>query len=190
MHSHEKNHRKNIFVTEESITIDRNLSFQIGLFILLICVSCTENQPSGEGGWLKGNDNQKFEQIAKHLRGFDMAMVETGHRYNELFWAGKDQNWEYAKYQIQKIRLAVENGLERRPKRAASAETFLKIVLPEVEKSIDAKDATAFWNRFGALTSTCNACHASEKVTFVVVSEPEVRTSPVRLSPSNIEEER
>ncbi|MBX2991697.1 MAG: hypothetical protein KF749_11085 [Bacteroidetes bacterium] len=151
--------------------------------VLLVNVSC--NNPNGGSGtsdseWLKGNAEEKFEAIARHLRGFDMAMVETGHRYAELYWAGRDNNWQYAKYQIQKLRLAVENGLERRPKRAESAKTFLTFVIPEVEQAVDQQDSALFWNRFGALTSTCNACHAAENVAFINVAPPAVRLSPVQ----------
>jgi hypothetical protein len=39
---------------------------------------------SGEGGWLAGTVDDKFDTVAKQLRRFDMAMVETGYRYSEL----------------------------------------------------------------------------------------------------------
>lgn len=41
-----------------------------------------------------------------------MPMVEKGYRDQELYWAGQDENWDYADYQIEKIRKAIENGLE------------------------------------------------------------------------------
>lgn len=141
--------------------------------------ACTQSPPatvSGEGGWLAGTADQKFDTVAKHLRGFDMAMVETGYRYSELYWAAQDSNWGYAQYQVQKIRTAVENGFERRPKRAASAETFLKIVLPAVEDAIARRDASLLRERLVTLRSTCNTCHEAEKVEFVHVGEPQVRT--------------
>ena len=145
----------------------RNYLFPYVSILFLIWLSCSnagDQSAVGEGGWLSGNSNRKFETVAKHLRGFDMAMVETGHRYAELYWACRDKNWGYAEYQAQKIRLAIENGLERRPKRAASAEPFLKVILPEVEKVIAARDSASFSNLFGALTSACNTCHVAEKV--------------------------
>lgn len=153
------------------------------VWVSIISISCDDPQRevrSSEGQWLKGTTEERFQTIARQLRGFDMAMLETGHRYTELYWASVDANWPYAKYQIQKIRVAVENGLERRPKRAESAQTFLTIVLPEVEAAIDKQDSSLFWNRFGALTSTCNACHEAEKVAFVNVAPPLMRMSPVR----------
>ena len=129
------------------------------------------DHPAGEGGWLKGTAHAKFESVAKQLRGFDMAMVETGYRYRELFWAGEQQNRDYD-YQAKKIRTAVENGLERRPKRAASAQAFLTIVLPAVDEAIAKRDRDLFRARFANLTSTCRTCHEAERVGFVPVTPP------------------
>jgi hypothetical protein len=131
---------------------------------------------SGEGGWLAGTVDGKFDTVAKHLRGFDMAMVETGYRYNELYWAAQDGNLGYADYQAKKIRTAVENGLERRPKRAASAQTFLTIALPAVEDAIARRDAVLLREWLGTLRSTCNTCHEAEKVGFIHVGDPQVRS--------------
>jgi hypothetical protein len=129
----------------------------------------------GEGGWLAGTTNEKFETVAAQLRGFDMAMVETGYRYNELHWAAQDSNWGYAEYQAGKIRTAIENGLKRRPKRAKSAETFLTTVLPAVEDAIKQRDAKLLKERMGPLRSTCNSCHKDEQVEFIQVGEPQTR---------------
>jgi hypothetical protein len=147
---------------------------------LVSIAACTQAPPaagSGEGGWLAGTPDEKFETVAKHLRGFDMAMVETGYRYNELYWAARDSNWGYAQYQTQKIRLAIEGGLERRPKRAASAQIFLGAALPAVEDAIARRDANLLRERVGAMRLICNACHVAEKVEFVHVGEPQVRPS-------------
>ena len=48
------------------------------------CTQPPAASASGEGGWLAGTVDAKFDTVAKQLRGFDMAMVETGYRYNEL----------------------------------------------------------------------------------------------------------
>jgi len=131
--------------------------------------------------WLKGSVDERFHAVAKHLRGFDMAMVETSHRYAELYWAGRDGNWGYADYQIKKIKTAIENGLERRPKRSASAQTFLTTVIPYLQEAIARKDSMMFWYRFSAVTSACNTCHQNEQMAFVVVSPPTVRSTVVML---------
>jgi hypothetical protein len=131
----------------------------------------------GEAWLLTGTTDERFARVARHLRGFDVAMVETGYRYGELYWAGQDQNWDYAKYQLEKIRTAVKNGVERRPKRGESANT-LEAALPGVEQAIAAKDSKLFSERFAVLTAICNACHQAERVPFVHVRPPAARASP------------
>jgi hypothetical protein len=111
-------------------------------------------------------------------------MVETGYRYVELYWAGADGNWEYAEYQLGKIRTAVANGIERRPRRAPSAR-MLDEPLQGVARAVQARDRGAFAPAFATLTATCNACHQAEGVAFVTVHVPAQRGSPVHfpLSP-------
>ena len=154
------------------------------LLALLIAAgnaSCSREAEGTSGAkqdWLHGDVDERFGLVAKHLRGFDMAMVETGHRYAELYWAGRDRNWGYAEYQLGKIELAVANGLERRPLRAESAK-MLQPAVDGVRSAITTKDAEAFDRAFDTLTSTCNSCHVAENVEFVKVAEPKVRLSPV-----------
>jgi cytochrome c556 len=129
----------------------------------------------------------RFALVAKHLRGFDMAMVEVGHRYAELYWASRDRNWEYAAYQLGKIETAVGNGIERRPRRAASAR-MLEGAVTRVREAIDGRDGPALDTAIATLTATCNACHRAERVAFIQVAPPAVRLSPVR--PGSVAETR
>jgi broad specificity phosphatase PhoE len=98
-----------------------------------------------------GDEDARAARIERHLRGFDMAMVETAYRYAELHAAGEDRNWGYALYQAAKLRLAVANGVERRPKRAASAH-MLEGPLAAVEEAARADDVSAFDAAFVQLT--------------------------------------
>ena len=96
------------------------------LSIILLTLGCkSKDEKNIEGNWIKGDKQSQIETIEKQFRGFDMTMVETGYRYQELYWAGQDENWDYAQYQIEKIRKTLKNEFERRPKRAKSAEVFL-----------------------------------------------------------------
>lgn len=162
------------------------------LLFTLVALGCTREasrQPPADQApstaapdharWLlEGTNDERFIRVAQHLRGFDVAMAETGYRYTELYWAGQDRNWDYAKYQVEKIRTAVRNGVERRPGRAQSAQ-MLEGALPGVEEAITARDPALFTERFTALTATCNACHQVERVPFVHVRPPSIRMSPV-----------
>lgn len=152
------------------------ITLSVGLF------SCNRqtDKKNVQGEWIKGTEKEQIKIIEKQFRGFDNAMVETGYRYQELYWAGQDQNWEYADYQLEKIKLAIENGLKRRPKRAKSAEHFLTTILPEMKKSLEKKDTKIFNQNFQKMTINCNNCHAMEKVPFFSIQIPTDRQSPIK----------
>lgn len=153
----------------------------IPLLLLLLMVSChNKSTKNPQGKWIKGSSKEQLQLIEKQFRGFDMAMVETGYRYQELYWAGQDENWDYANYQIDKIRRAVENGLERRPKRAKSSEHFLTHAIPEMKKAINKKDTILFNESFNMLTNSCMSCHKMEKVPYFKVKKPLKRVSVIR----------
>lgn len=137
-------------------------------------------KPSTSSSWLSGNLDEKLTQLAKHHRGFDMAMVETGYRYSELYFAGKSSNWDYALYQLEKIKVAIENGYERRPARKTSSENlFLGKPYFDLSQAIKAKDQKRFNKAFSATTTACNHCHTVERVPFIKIDEPKTRPSVV-----------
>jgi hypothetical protein len=147
----------------------------------------TPSSPAGHGGsedWLRDTVDERFALVSKHLRGFDMAMVEVGHRYTELYWAGRDRNWGYAAYQLRKIETAVANGIERRPDRGASAH-MLDGAVSTVRAAIEGRDGVAIDAALTTLAATCNACHQTEDVPFIMVAPPSVRSSPVQFNEAN-----
>ncbi|HMQ77351.1 MAG TPA: hypothetical protein PKE21_14470 [Flavobacteriales bacterium] len=131
---------------------------------LAACRNGTDDAPAGPGGWLKGEAQQKFDTLATHLRGFDVVMLEVGHRHRELYHAGAEGNWPLADYHVQKIRTTMELGLVRRPKRGASAQHFLDEDLPAMKAAIAREDSATFVQAYSTFTASCNACHAKEQV--------------------------
>lgn len=114
--------------------------------------------------WLKGTTDEKLAQIEKQLRGLDQAMAEIGYRYGELLQAAKTRNWDYAQYQVEKIDHSLQLALERRPKRAQSAQPFLKEALPEVMQAIKEKQGKQLDSALVRLHNGCVQCHSAEKV--------------------------
>ena len=135
---------------------------------------------TGRNGWIHGDSGQRWQTLERQLRGLDVAMVEIGYRYEELYWAGMDSNWEYADYQLAKVRLSLENGLERRPRRRASAEELFLPLLDEMKRAVATRERASFEKAFGALTGGCNSCHVTEGVGSFHVEPPSARRSPIR----------
>lgn len=153
----------------------------------VLAVSCVpsdepadDTQTAESDGWLTGDTHQKFDTIANQLGGFDQTMIEVGYRYIELYWAGEDENWEFAKYQIEEMRGAMLAGFERRPEREASGQAFMNNALPAIEEAAALGDAEMFRERFRNLTTNCNVCHMMEDMRFIVVDQPTVRANAWR----------
>ena len=85
----------------------RRFAISTFLFIISLVSACDRKEPipsqtastnsaqhAESDGWLRGSVDDRFALVSKHLRGFDMAMVEVGYRYTELYWAGRDRKVE------------------------------------------------------------------------------------------------
>jgi hypothetical protein len=150
-----------------------------GLFLLALGLAACKQEPA-QGTWIQGTEEEKLAIIEEQLGGFSAAMMEIQYRYNELYWAGMDQNWGYADHQIEHLEEALEAGLERRPKRAKSAEHFRTVSIKEMEQAIASEDQAIFLRAFENMRISCNNCHAMEKMPFFNVVTPEQRLSPIR----------
>lgn len=152
----------------------------ISVFVLTACQNEEKVYESGSGGWLRGTEQEKFDEVANQFGGFSRTMIEVAYRYSELYWAGQDENWDYAEHQLEHLIETLEDGLTRRPARAESAQDFINHTVPTMEEMIRAENKEEFLQGFRSLTTACNACHAKEGESFIVIKEPEIRTSPVR----------
>lgn len=157
-----------------------SILFLVCLFSWTACDREKDPYASGTDGWLHGTEEEKFEELANQLGGFSRTMIEVSYRYSELYWAGQDENWDYADHQLEHLLEVLEDGLKRRPARAESAQSFINHTIPEIEELIHKENKSEFLEGFRSLTTACNACHAKEGESFIVIVEPEIRTSPVR----------
>lgn len=150
---------------------------------LLLLISCgNEQYESVEGNWIKGTEQKKLDIIEEQFGGFGTAMVEVNYRFQELYWTGQNENWEYADYQLEHLEEAIENGLVRRPERARSAEHFMTNTIPQMEEAIASKDTAVFNKSFEQLRIDCRSCHDLEKKSFIDVINPKLQIRPIQLS--------
>ena len=156
----------------------------VSIYILL-SFSClfAENNYSTKSNWLleTKSSEQKFKSIQNQLRGFDLAMVEVGYRFNSFYFAIKDKNYDLAHYQWDKIKKTIENGIQRRPKRKENSKTmFLDTQYKSMKEALDQKNEKHIWQEYAKTKQICNACHAAERVPFIEVVDPKYRWQPIR----------
>jgi hypothetical protein len=152
------------------------------LFILFgVVLSCNQNnQQDYQTGWLGTSQQEIYENIEEQFQGFSRTMVEVLYRYQELYWAGMDENWDYADYQHEHIIEALDQGFLRRPERELSSRSFMTVAMPEMEAAIQSNDSSRFTEAFSQLINSCNTCHQMEEVAFIRVTQPTERVNAIR----------
>jgi hypothetical protein len=156
---------------------------KIFLLLGLLFISASANSYSTSSNWLleTNSTKEKFEKIQKQFRGFDLAMVEVGYRFNSFYFALKDKNYPLANYQLDKIKKAISNGTERRPKREHNSKVlFLKSQYKKMKEALNKENQTDIWQEFNQTKVSCNVCHIAENVAFIKVIEPQYRWQPIK----------
>jgi hypothetical protein len=156
------------------------MKIKLFTLLLLIFLAGCGHQDNHEseiehGTWLKGDKEFFVETIEEQFGGFSTTMREVAYRFEELYWAGLDGNWEYADYQLEHIEEAIEAGVIRRPERSLNTELFLKGDQARMQLIVDDKDAAGFEVGFNAYRQACVACHMREEVSFIPVNIPIIR---------------
>lgn len=144
--------------------------FGKGLIIVVLIQllgACTKSEP--EHSWLSGDEFQRIDTVAEHLRGNDLVMWEVRYRHNQLYEAIVSDNYEFAIYQLKKIEVAMRKGMERRPNRRASYEWFFQTAIPVMENSLKNTEGL---DGYKAFTNHCVQCHGMENVEFMPVDTP------------------
>lgn len=160
--------------------------FFFAITMISITAGCTmQNNENEHGSWLKGDKEHFVEAIERQFDGFSRAMMEVHYRYDELYWAGQDQNWQYAGYQLEHIVEAVEKGYERRPEHKESALEFLGANTVIMQKAIDSKNLQQFNQAFIMFNAACQSCHIKEDVAFIKTIIPETRLGHTRFKALN-----
>ena len=147
--------------------------------VVVISACQTETEKTYETRWVGETMEEILGNVESQFGGFSQAMMEVNYRYNELYWAGVDENWGYAEYQLDKLLDATLKGFVRRPDREASAAQFVNTSTPRLMETIENEDGDTFLERFDRYVESCNTCHEMEDVSFMRVIVPENRTTVI-----------
>lgn len=146
------------------------------VIVALILTACSPSRGEPEApqvsrnDWLVGaaNDEERFRLIQRQMRGFDQPMWEVGERFGRLHDALQRENYELATYHWDKIKTAIENGIAKRPARAANARAlFLDDTWGEVRAGLATRDREEAWAAFNTARTACQSCHQAEKVDYM-----------------------
>lgn len=118
---------------------------------------------------------QKLANTYKPGLGEFMSGIQTHH--SKLWFAGQNQNWKLADFEIHEIMEAIEDIQKYQTERKESQMiSVINPALDSVKLAIDQKDPALFKSSYTLLTSSCNNCHREAHFEFNVVKIPDTQS--------------
>ena len=101
----------------------------------------------------------------------------------KLAFAGREQNWVLAAYELKQLsdafdRLSLQWPQWRQQRMVELVETIVRDPLFQLDYAIKNKDEAMFAEYYGQLTDACNVCHQAALQTPVVIQDPKEAMFP------------
>ncbi len=126
------------------------------------------NPPSAN--WLLDatDDNERFRRIQIYAGGTYEQMWQVGYRYQQLYHAIIDENWELGLHHWGKLRDVFNVALMKRPNRTPNAEAmFLDTSWAQLDTALREGNKEQIRQVFQTERGLCMACHVAEGMAFL-----------------------
>jgi hypothetical protein len=143
------------------------------LCLSLITLSC--NQKSNNNQQLQARIDSLEKELANTYKpglGEFMSGIQVHHA--KLWFAGQNQNWELADFELHEIMEALDDIKTFNTDRPEiKSLTMIYPPLDSLNKSVQQKNSASFKSNFVLLTTTCNNCHRDTDHGFNVIKIPD-----------------
>ncbi len=144
----------------------KQITFFLLAFVFLGCMQSNQNQQDS------GKDYEKIVE-AIYKPGFGDFMGSIQNHHNKLWFAGINENWELAEFEVHEIEEIFEDIRTVHPDREETQLLYMiDRGLNEVDEAIDHKNIVTFKNSFQNFTNACNSCHKATKHEFIRIVIP------------------
>lgn len=146
------------------------------LFYLIVIAAFSCNQSiTNDVALQKKIDSLQTEIKNAYKPGLGEFMSQIQMHHAKLWFAGKEENWQLADFEIGEI----QEALDDIPKYCADRPEVksIGIIVPAMDSlsvAIKEKDESKFRSGFTLLTATCNDCHKATNHGFNVIKIPDV----------------
>lgn len=150
------------------------MKVNILVIIGLLFLSC--NQQSQKSVDLqKRIDSLKIQIAQSYKPGFGEFMESIQIHHAKLWFAGKNQNWELADFEVNEIKENLE-GIKKYCSDRAESKSIGMIdeAMDSISVVIQQKNQNSFREKYMDLTNTCNKCHQETQHEFNVIKIPEM----------------
>ena len=144
------------------------------LILLIVGLwSCSQTTKNSQN--LQNRIDSLEQKVADSYKpGFGEFMSGIQAHHSKLWFAGQNQNWKLADFEIHEIMEALEDIQKYETDRKESQLIgLIKPAIDNVNLAIEQKNPELFKSGFTFLTNTCNSCHRATNFEFNVVKIPD-----------------
>jgi len=147
---------------------------QISILLLLFWLSAC-NQQTGNTQTLQNRvDSLESELANTYKPGFGEFMSSIQIHHDKLWFAGKNENWELADFEINEIKESLTGIKEYCGDRTETKDIgMINPGIDSVSNAIQQKKSSQFRSSYELLTTTCNSCHQATHHEFNVIKIPD-----------------
>jgi hypothetical protein len=145
------------------------------IFLPLVLLACA--RPTNNTSMQNRIDSleRKLEDTYKPGFGEFMSSIQAHHA--KLWFAGENQNWRLADFEIHEMIEAIDDVQKYETERDESKLIgMINPAIDSVTSAIRKEDPASFKRSYVLLTNTCNNCHRSADFEFNVVKIPDVQS--------------
>ena len=144
----------------------------IFLTVVYILVAC--NQQNSQASQMQSKIDSLQKQLDKTYKpGLGEFMTGIQLHHAKLWFAGQNQNWPLADFEIHEIQESLDDiGEFCNDRPEVKSIGMLKVPIDSVNNAIQQKNLQLFKTSFSLLTNTCNNCHKATDHGFNVVVTP------------------
>ena len=149
------------------------MKYNIIILLSLVFLSCKQSFVSNHV--LQSHIDSLENKLANTYKpGFGEFMGSIQIHHSKLWFAGQNQNWKLADFEIHEIMEAVENIKKFQTERKESKEIdMLAPAIDSMNHAIEQKNSLLFNSSFILFTNTCNQCHRATDFGFNIVKIPD-----------------
>ena len=145
------------------------------LLATMTVASACKQQTENTGKLQVRIDSLEKKLAHTYKPGFGEFMSSIQVHHAKLWFAGKNQNWQLAEFEMHEISETLDAIQQYQAEREESKQVgTLKPSLDAVKDAIEKKDPVLFNSSYLLLTNSCNNCHKAVDFGFNVVKVPEI----------------
>ena len=163
----------------------KNILIILGVLILSSCKQSDSSQQTLQNRI----DSLKAQLNSCYKPGFGEFMSTVQVHHNKLWFAGTNQNWKLADFEVGEIQESID-GIRKYCTDRSETQSLPMInpALDAVRKAIQQQNIKSFKKSYITLTNACNSCHRITQHEFNVItvpSEPPFSNQDFKMHPEN-----